>query len=121
MNQSRFQRYEVDGESLIEAINHLQISGPGEPPVTCQACAKHLPDGARATAYAVRSPKQGWQVAQTRCRAHPPCLSTLATLGLEEYLLTGRLGRVVDTAHQRAYPILRNPTPTAHSPPEATA
>jgi hypothetical protein len=111
-----FESHET-GRVPIEEIHQLQKIGPGEPPVTCQVCEKHLRDGARATAYAVRDPEQGWQVIQTRCVDHPPCLRPLATLGVDEYILTGRLARVVDTAFQQSYPILLDLELAARAPP----
>jgi hypothetical protein len=60
-------------------------------------------------------------VAQTRCGDHPLSLTNHTTLGVDERLLSGRVARIVDQAHQRSWPITITETVVATSPPDTTA
>ncbi|WP_262177006.1 hypothetical protein [Haloarcula laminariae] len=105
----------------IEEIIQVQSNAHEAGHVTCQACAQPLPDGTEVTAYAVRPGRHApWMVAQTRCVDHPLTLSNQTTLGVDERLLTGRLARIVDQAHQRSWPITIAETVVATSPAETT-
>ncbi|MEA5386783.1 hypothetical protein VB779_06760 [Haloarculaceae archaeon H-GB11] len=59
-------------------------------------------------------------VAQTRCVDHPLSLTNHTTLGVDERLIAGRLGRVVDQGYQRSWPITIAETTVATSPPDKT-
>lgn len=75
--------------------------------MVCQGCEERLLDGGRVAAY-VYWPCCGvvWLVGQARCDSHPPSLDALATLGVRELIVTGRIGRCVDQAYQRDWPVL---------------
>jgi hypothetical protein len=60
-------------------------------------------------------------VAQLRCGDHPLSLTSQTTLGVDERLIAGRVARIVDQAHQRAWPITIADTTVATSPPDTTA
>jgi hypothetical protein len=102
----------------IEEIHQLIKAAPVEGSVICQACGKHLRDGACVTAYAFRSSHHSWTLGQTRCGDHPLCLTRHTTLGIHECLLRGRIARVVDQATQQAYPIILAPTVDTVAPPQ---
>jgi len=59
-------------------------------------------------------------VAQTRCGDHPLSLTNHATLGVDERLITGRVARIVDQAHQRSWPITIADHVIATSPAHTT-
>jgi len=90
--------------------------------VTCLACIQPLPDGNKVTAYAVRPcPHSPWMVAQTRRRDHPLTLADRSTLGVDERVVSGRVDRVVDCAHQRSWPVTTGENIVASSPAHTTS
>lgn len=88
----------------------------------CQRCGKPFWGGKRVSAYVFRRcPHAVWLADQTRCADHPLVLDTLASLGVREYVVTGRIGHCVDQALQREFPVLFAPKLEATSPPETEA
>jgi hypothetical protein len=59
-----------------------------------------------------------WLAGQTRCADHPLELETLASLGVREYIASGRVGHCIDHALQREFPVLLAPRIEATSPPD---
>jgi hypothetical protein len=59
-----------------------------------------------------------WLAGQTRCADHHIALDTLASLGVREYIASGRVGHCIDHALQREWPVLLAPELEAVSPPD---
>jgi len=57
-----------------------------------------------------------WLVGQCWCTDHPLNLESLASLGVREVVVTGRVGTCSDQATQRAWPVLLAPKVQAVSP-----
>ena len=110
MQELTTSQYEAVDEALIEAIYQQNIISLGEGPVICQACGQELREGTELTAYAFRPGRHTLVIEYTRCVDHPPAFDTLATRGVYEYTLNARLGRCVDQAYQRQWPVLLDPT-----------
>ena len=98
----------------IEAILQFEKSRTG----VCHACDQQVREGSRVAAYARRPSRHDpWLLTQVCCPAHPPRLDALATLGVDERILTGRIGRCTDQARQRSWPVLLSPTVHESSSP----
>jgi hypothetical protein len=89
------------------AEDTVQIFPINKRSVDCQVCKTRLQDGEPATAYAIRAnPYAPWRIGQIRCAEHSLSLDALSTLGVDEVVATGRVGRVTDQAYQRDWPAL---------------
>jgi hypothetical protein len=107
MDKSNPPIQETNGSILIEAINQLNTAAPGAGVVVCQVCGDGLREGRRVTAYAFRPCcHSSWVVGQARCAEHDLLLSSLATLGVRELTVEGRVGRCVDQGMQRSWPVV---------------
>jgi len=117
MTSSQTEGQETIDNSAIEAICQLNLTSLGEGVVVCQGCGERLRDGGRVAAYAFRPCcHAAWVVGQARCGSHPPDLDGLATLGVREVIVTGRVGRCVDQAFQRDWPVVLGAEVEAVSP-----
>ena len=106
-NQERVDRDLVEG---IKQIKQL-----------CQVCGERLRAGERVVAYVFRPcPHSVWVAGQVRCVDHPLSLESMATLGVREVVVSGRVGRCVDQAYQREWPVLLDPAIEAVSPRATT-
>ena len=107
LNQERIDR------ALVEDIKYIQK--------LCQVCGERLRAGERMVAYVFRPcPHSVWVAGQVRCVDHPLSLESMATLGVCEAVLSGRVGRCVDQAYQREWPMLLGPAVEAVSPRATT-
>lgn len=107
-NQERIDR------ALIEDINKIQNF--------CQVCGERLRAGERVVAYVFRPcPHSVWVAGQVRCVDHPLSLESMATLGVCEAVVSGRVGRCIDQAYQREWPVVLEPAVESLSPRETTA
>lgn len=87
--------------SVIEEIIQINIAALGAGAVFCQVCGGRVREGGRVSAYAFRRCCESrWVVGQARCPSHPLAFSSLATLGVCELVVEGRVGRCVDQAVQ---------------------
>jgi len=103
----------VQKNRLIEDINNKQHLELG----VCQGCEKSLRVGARVSLYAFRAPRhEAWQTGQARCAEHSVALDALATLGVHELAVAGRVGRVLDQGLQRSWRVVLDPDVQAVSP-----
>jgi hypothetical protein len=68
-------------------------------------------------AYVFRPcPHSVWMAGQVRCVDHPLSLDSLATLGVCEAVVWGRVGWCVNQAYQREWPVLLGPAVEGVSP-----
>jgi len=113
--------YESAGSELIEDISKTSQISLGVGAAVCQRCGKHLQEGERVAVYAFRRcPHAVWIAGQTRCTDHAPALDSLASLGVRELVVTGRVGHCTDHARQEAWPVLLAPEIHAVSPRDST-
>lgn len=114
MTKSETLRQVIDGAQLFEDIKQIYK--------ICQVCGERLRAGERVVAYVFRPcPHSVWVAGQVRCKNHSLPLESLATLGVREAVVSGRVGRCVDQAYQREWPVLLDPAVESVSPRETTA
>jgi len=102
---------------IIEDINQLELIALGAGAAVCQRCGKPLYGGEHISVYVFRRcPHAAWLAGQTCCADHPLELDALASLGVREYIASGRVGHCIDHALQREYPVLLAPKLEAVSP-----
>jgi len=112
------QQESIDSPS-IEDINQLKLTALGAGAAVCQRCEKELHGGKHVSVYVFRRcPHATWLAGQARCADHPIALDTLASLGVREYVVAGRVGHCIDHALQCEYPMLLAPRLEATSPPD---
>lgn len=118
MRQSEGRKQECIDQELIEAIIQLEFKGLG----ACQGCGKRLLEGSRVEFLAFRPSGSGvWQAGQARCSDCPITLDSLATLGVRELVVEGRVARCVDQANQRSWRVVIDPETRSISPCHVTA
>ncbi|WP_435186934.1 hypothetical protein [Halobellus sp. EA9] len=101
----------------IEDVNQLKLAALGAGAAVCQRCGKPLQGGEHVFAYVFRRcPHAAWLAGQTRCADHSLELDTLASLGVREYIVSGRIGHCIDHVLQREFPVLLAPKLEATSP-----
>jgi hypothetical protein len=109
---------ESNGNQLVEVITQLDDEGLG----ACQGCGKRLLEGSRGEILAFRpSDSSVWQAGQARCPDCPLALDALATLGVCECVVEGRVGRCVDQGNQCSWRVLLDPEVRSVSPCHVTA
>lgn len=117
MTESALPGQEATDNRLIEDIHHLQKIALGAGAAVCQRCGKPLQGGEHVSVYVFRRcPHAVWLAGQARCADHPLELDSLASLGVREYVVSGRIGHCVDHALQREYLVLLGPKLEAVSP-----
>lgn len=108
----------ISNRWLIEEIIHLENLGLG----ACQGCGMRLLEGQCARIYAFQASESGmWQAGQARCSDCPLALDALATLGVCEVVVEGRVARCVDQANQSSWRVLLDPETRSISPSHVTA
>lgn len=122
MSKSKPREYEPSDGRLIEDISQIKQVALGAGAAVCQGCGKPLHGGERVSVYVFRRcPHATWLAGQARCADHPLEYDSLASLGVREYVVSGRVGHCVDHALQREYPVLLAPKLEATSPPDTEA
>jgi hypothetical protein len=112
------QQESIDSPS-IEDINQLKLTALGAGAAVCQRCGKRFHGGEHVSVYVFRRcPHATWLAGQARCADHPIALDTLASLGVREYVVSGRVGHCIDHTRQREWPVLLAPELEAVSPPD---
>jgi len=97
--------------SLIEDITQMYSAALGEEPLICPQCGNEVQDGVECAVYAYRAcNRPAWRLGQVTCIDHPPDLDSLATPGVRDMVITGRVGRCMDQARQATWLVLLNPT-----------
>jgi len=114
MTKSETLQQMVGGGQLLEDIKRIHGF--------CQVCGERLQAGKRVVAYVFRPcPHSVWVAGQVRCENHSLSLESLATVGVREVVVSGRVGWCVDQAYQRDWPVLLDPAVKSVSPRETTA
>jgi len=114
MKESKMSNQERIDRILIEDIQQIKS--------ICQVCGERLRAGKRVVAYVFRPcPHAVWMAGQVRCENHSLSLESMATLGVCEVVVSGRVGRCVDQAYQSEWPVLLDPAVKSVSPRETTA
>lgn len=102
---------------LIEDISQILCVALGAGVAVCQECGKRFHGGEHVSVYVFRRcPHAAWLAGQTRCSTHPLSLDTLASLGVRECVVSGRVGHCIDHTLQREWPVLLTPELEAVSP-----
>jgi len=97
-------------QSLMEITNALHHLTLADAPLNCQVCNETLTDGDEILCH-LQCPagETGYDITQIRCLAHSDDMESLLTLGTEELLVAGRIGRCSDQAIQQSWPVLLAP------------
>jgi len=118
VESSKPRRQESIGKQLFEEIIQINRSGLG----VCQGCGKRLLEGFRCEIYAFRPcGSDVWQAGQAWCVDCSIALDALATLGVHEVVVEGRVGRCVDQTEQCSWRVLLDPVTRSVSPCHVTA
>jgi hypothetical protein len=114
MKKSETLRQVIDGGQLLEEIKQIYRF--------CQVCGERLRAGEWVVAYVCRPcPHSVWVAGQVRCVDHSLSLESLATVGVREMVVSGRVGWCLDQAYQREWPVLLGPAVEGVSPRETSA
>jgi hypothetical protein len=117
MEKTNSETQEGSDRTVVEDICQINKLSPGAGAATCQVCGSPLQEGETVAAYVFRRcPHAVWLVGQVRCAEHAPDLESLASLGVREVVVTGRMGTCSDQATQRSWPVLLAPKVQAVSP-----
>ena len=117
MERSNSEAQEGSGRTVVEEIHQINGISLGAGAATCQVCGSPFQEGETVGAYVFRRcPHAVWLVGQVRCAEHPLDLESLASLGVREVVVTGRVGTCSDQATQRSWPVLLAPKVQAVSP-----
>ena len=107
--------------SLEQALSHLRITPPRKNNPTCQLCKRPLTEGDQITLYLYKPAGSGrYTIGQCRCRTHNDDLTTLFTLGVDEFIVEGRIGQCRDHATQQTWPVLISPSVRLRSAQDTT-
>ena len=110
------------GTTNQERVDRDLVEGIKQIKQFCQVCGERLRAGERVVAYVFRPcPHSVRVVGQVRCGTHSLSLESLATLGVCEAVVSGRVGRCVDQAYQSEWAVLLDPAVKSVSPRETTA
>ena len=92
---------------ITNALHHLTLADAA---LNCQVCNETLTDGDEILCH-LQCPagETGYDITQIRCLAHSDDMESLLTLGTEELLVAGRIGRCSDQATQQSWPVLLAP------------
>lgn len=121
MTTSNLRWQEVVGEQLIEDINNLQKIALGEGPAACQVCDRKLREGDELTAYAFRAAgNPSFEIGYVMCGADEHAHPTEFMRGVDELIITGRIGLCTDVATQSSWLVLIAPEPIVASRPRSS-
>ena len=95
---------------LRQALSHLQIASPAESEPICQACGEAIREDDRITLYLYRpAERERYTIGQCRCSDHNEDLTSLFTLGVDELIVDGQVGRCSNHTSQQSWPVLLAP------------
>lgn len=96
-------------QELIEAINGLHQITLGDDTIECQVCNEAIIPGNKVVCYLLCSGTTGYDLTQFRCTEHSDNVTDLLTLGTDELIIDGRVGRCSDQVTQQSWPVLLAP------------
>ena len=116
MEKSTPQIQEGNATRLIEDINQLQLIALGEGAVICVVCGSEIREGERLAAYVFRSAgRRFFEIGYVWCGGVQRESVECFTLGVEEVVVEGRVGRCSDVVLQESWPVLLDPVVVAVS------
>jgi hypothetical protein len=95
---------------LMEIIDTLHQLTLADDSTNCQICNEQLTAGDEVLCH-LQSPAGavGYDIAQIRCQAHDDSMENLFTLGTDDLLIAGRVGRCSDQITQQSWAVLVAP------------
>jgi hypothetical protein len=97
-------------QELIEAIANLHQITLADDTVECQVCNELITSGKEVVCYLLcPNGTTGYDLAQFRCTAHAESVTELLTLGADELVVAGRIGRCCDLQIDQSWPVLLVP------------
>jgi hypothetical protein len=98
-----------DGQELVEAVATLHQTTLADDQLSCQVCNESINEGDEVICHLQSPAEQNrYEIKQTRCTDHDD-LTELLTLGVDELVIDGRVGRCSDQATQQSWPVLLVP------------
>ena len=96
-------------QELVEAVATLHQTTLADDQLSCQVCNESINEGDEVICH-LQSPveQNRYEITQTRCTDHDDLTEQL-TLGVDELVIDGRIGRCSDQATQQSWPILLVP------------
>ena len=96
-------------QELVEAVATLHQTTLADDQLSCQVCNESINEGDKVICHLQSPAEQNrYEITQTRCTDHDD-LAGLLTLGVDELVIDGRVGRCSDQATQQSWPILLSP------------
>ena len=96
-------------QELVEAVATLHQTTLADDQLSCQVCNESINEGDKVICHLQSPAEQNrYEITQTRCTDHDD-LTGLLTLGVDELVIDGRVGRCSDQATQQSWPILLSP------------
>ena len=107
-------------QELVEAVATLHQTTLADDQLSCQVCNESINEGDEVICH-LQSPveQNRYEITQTRCADHDD-LTELLTLGVDELVINGRVGRCSDQATQQSWPVLLVPQLRVVSPAATT-
>jgi hypothetical protein len=98
-----------DDQELVEAVATLHQTTLADDQLSCQVCNEPINEGDEVICHLQSPAEQNcYEITQTRCADHDD-LTELLTLGVDELVIDGRVGRCSDQATQQSWPVLLSP------------
>ena len=95
---------------LEQALSNLQLTTDAEDDPLCMVCGSRIGVNDEITLYLYRPVEtDGYAIGQYRCKNDNEDLVNLFTLGVDELVIDGRVGRCSDQATQQSWPVLLSP------------
>src|SRR6056297_1858822 len=121
MKNENTKQHESIANDLIEAISKLKQIALGEGPKKCQICDRKLREGDELTAYAFRAAGNPiFDIGYVMCGADEHEHPTEFMRGVNELVVTGRIGLCTDVATQSSWLVLIAPEPVVESKPKSS-
>lgn len=98
-----------DDQELVEAVSTLHRITLADDQLSCQVCNELINEGDEVVCLLRSSAEQNrYEITQSRCTDHDD-LTELLTLGVDEFVINGQVGRCSDQATQQSWPVLLVP------------
>lgn len=95
---------------IEQALSNLQLTTDAEDDLLCMVCGSTIAVNDEITLYLYRPVEtDGYAIGQYRCNNDNEDLVNLFTLGVDELIINGRVGRCSDLAAQQSWLVLLSP------------